>query len=176
VRSADAGSLADAVDVEGGVETAGRVLASEWIERYPLGPLSTGQGFGIHAIRAWESLSIGQGWRLAADLGLRRWGREARPPFAVWTLDGAVGCVSSAMIVDAIRARPLARCNAEGRAASVVMRAVVTPAGWIAPLEASVRPEDRALAECVAGALFADGGLPHAAREGVETVFVARWR
>jgi hypothetical protein len=164
---------------DGGASDGGwaveRVLASEWIDRYPLGPLSTGVGFGEHAIATWTSLAgSASAWRSDRYLSTLRRSRARNPQPSIRLLDGAVGCVSAELLGEAIRSRPLARCD-PGVRTSVVLRAVVTRAGWLAPVEASVLPRDRALAECVAAALVGDVGIPHAEGVGVETVFAVQW-
>lgn len=157
---------APAMAGDAGMDDGERLRTSEWVEQYPLGPLSAGVGFVSEGIQTW-----------------RRWAPYFPPPIepgplrmTVQTLDGAIDCVSRVMIARAVQTRSVAECNErEARPRAVVMHAVINKDGWIAPIDASVDRADVALAQCIAAAIHRPAGLVHGEQEGVETVFVVQW-
>lgn len=153
-------------DAGAGAGEGDRLRTSEWVDRYPLGPLSTGVGFVTQGITTWRSWTLRDAPR----------GEPGPLRLTVQTLDGAIDCVSRAMIARAVRTSDVAACHrGAARARAVVMRAVINGEGWIAPIEASVDRADVALAQCVARAIHRPAGLVHAESAGVETVFVVQW-
>lgn len=163
----DAATLrAEATEPEPGLSYQPEV----WIHQYPLGPISTGVGFGAHAYRAWES-ALAARWSLA-DRNQRvcfdRW-------FAAAPADGATSCATRELLRRAIERRPLRDCYRGERDVTVLVRAWVTRGGWIVPIEASARSEHAAIAECAGRALIGYLELEHDDPDAAETVLALRW-
>ncbi|MFO0558390.1 MAG: hypothetical protein U0269_37170 [Polyangiales bacterium] len=141
-----------------------------WIHQYPLGPISTGFGFGVHAYRVWES-ALAEHWSLARSqrrVCFERW-------FAAAPADGATSCATRELLRRAIERRPLRDCYRGASDVTVLVRAWVTRGGWIVPIEASARSEHAAIADCAGRALIGYAALEHDDAEAAETVLALRW-
>lgn len=144
-----------------------------WIFDYPLGPISTGAGFGANAYSAWEDSA--RALRDRALLAAPRRRMCFGPSFVADSADGETRCETYALLRRALRERPLRECHSEATHATVLLRAFVSREGWIVPIEASARREHAAIAQCAGRAVMGYVGLEHDDEEGAETVIALRW-